>query len=268
MILLYFSVFLPRLIYSSETWSYLTKKDLLTLQNAQLSFLRRVLEVPKSTPVAALYLELGVLPIQFEIEKKQLMFLKHLLEKNESDPALKLYQQMVKYQYEMNWANFVLNLRCKYNLPLNDQNIKVMSKDQWRSFVNEKIRSYAFHTLLIQCQLNSKTNHLNYKKFCQQLYITECDPQIARVIFKARTRMFDVKANFKTKYQGILHCPFCKIDEESLEHIFACPDGLICKFGDNVPGHLDNLISLKEIGSLQRLGWYLLKYDKYRELIL
>ena len=52
--------------------------------------------------VLALYLELGVLLIQFEIEKKQLMFLKHLLEKNESDPALKLYQQMVKYQYEMN----------------------------------------------------------------------------------------------------------------------------------------------------------------------
>ena len=159
MILLYFSVFLPRLIYSSETWSYLTKKNLMTLQNAQMCFLRRVLEVPKSTPVAALYSELGVLPTQFETEKKQL-FLKHLLEKHESDPALKLYQQMVKYQYEMNWANFVLNLHCKYNLPLNDQNIKVMSKDQWRSFVNERIRSYAFDTLVTQCQLNSKTNHL------------------------------------------------------------------------------------------------------------
>ena len=47
--------------------------------------------------------------------------------------------------------------------------------------------------------------------------------------------MLDVKANFKTKYQGILlHCPFCKIDEESLEHIFVRPDGLICKFSDNV----------------------------------
>ena len=53
MILLYFSVFLPRLIYSSETWS---KKNLLTLQNAQMCFLRRVLEVPTSAPVAALYL--------------------------------------------------------------------------------------------------------------------------------------------------------------------------------------------------------------------
>ena len=49
----------------------------------------------------------------------------------------------------------MLNLRCKYNLPLNDQNIKVMSRDQWKSFVNKKIRSYAFDTLVIQCQLNS-----------------------------------------------------------------------------------------------------------------
>ena len=41
----------------------------------------------------------------------------------------------------------------------------------------------------------------------------------------------------------------------------------MCKFSDNVSGHLDNLISLKDIGSLQRLGWYLLKYDKYREIL-
>ena len=46
--------------------------------------------------------------------------------------------------------------------------------------------------------------------------------------------MFDVKANLRqnTKYQGILHYPFWKIDEESLEHIFECPDGLIRKFID------------------------------------
>ena len=76
--------------------------------------------------------------------------------------------------------------------------------------------------------------------------------------------MLDVKANFKTKYQGILHCPFCNSDEVSLEHIFVCPDDMICNFSDNVSGHPNNLISLKDIGSLERLGWYLLKYDKYR----
>ena len=34
------------------------------------------MEVTKSTPTAALFLELGILPSQYEIEKRQLVFLK------------------------------------------------------------------------------------------------------------------------------------------------------------------------------------------------
>ena len=36
----------------------------------------------------------------------------------------------------------------------------------------------------------------------------------------------------------------CKIDEESLDYVLACPDGPTCKFSDNVSGHLDNFITL------------------------
>ena len=34
------------------------------------------MEVPKSTPTDALFLELGILPFQYEIEKRQLVFVK------------------------------------------------------------------------------------------------------------------------------------------------------------------------------------------------
>ena len=77
MMVMYQSVFLPRLIYNCESWSNLTHKDILNLQGAQLNFLRRVMEVPKSTPTAALFLKLGILHIQYEIEKRQLVFLKN-----------------------------------------------------------------------------------------------------------------------------------------------------------------------------------------------
>ena len=70
-ITMYQSVFLPRLIYSCESWSQLTPKDNSNLQ-AQLNFLRRVMEVLKSTPSAALFMENGILPTQYEIEKRQL----------------------------------------------------------------------------------------------------------------------------------------------------------------------------------------------------
>ena len=76
MMVVYKSVFLPRLIDNCESWSNLTHKDISNLQGAQLNFLRREMEVPKSTPITALFLELGILPTRCEIEKRQLVFLK------------------------------------------------------------------------------------------------------------------------------------------------------------------------------------------------
>ena len=78
MLLLYQSIFWPRLIYNCEAWSNISENDYKQLQNAQLAFLRRVMEVPRSTPVAATFLELGILPIRYETGKRQLLFLKRV----------------------------------------------------------------------------------------------------------------------------------------------------------------------------------------------
>ena len=52
MLLLYQTIFLPRLIYNYEEWFNIFENDYKQLQNAQHAFLRRVMEVPKSTPAA------------------------------------------------------------------------------------------------------------------------------------------------------------------------------------------------------------------------
>ena len=69
-------------------------------------------------PTAALYLELGVLPISFEIELKQFLYLKRILDKEYDDPVRMVYHTMLKYKEEINWANEVIGVRKKYNLPL------------------------------------------------------------------------------------------------------------------------------------------------------
>ena len=70
MLILYQSVFLPRLIYNCESWSNMTHKDYKVLQSAQLLYLRNVMEVSTDTPTVTLFLELGILPVRFEIEKR------------------------------------------------------------------------------------------------------------------------------------------------------------------------------------------------------
>ena len=64
---LYQSVSIPRLSYSCEAWSNLKAKDHQVLQNLQLNVLKRVMDVPRTTPNAVLLLELGVWPVQYII---------------------------------------------------------------------------------------------------------------------------------------------------------------------------------------------------------
>ena len=61
---------LPRLIYNCEAWSSMTKNDYETLKSLQLNYLRSIMELPKGAPTNALYLESGILPIKYEIEKR------------------------------------------------------------------------------------------------------------------------------------------------------------------------------------------------------
>ena len=69
-----------------------------------------MLDVPKGTPTAALYLELGILPINFEIEIKQLLYMKRILDKKNDDPVQLCYHEMLKFSEEANWANDVTGL--------------------------------------------------------------------------------------------------------------------------------------------------------------
>ena len=129
MLLLYRSIFIPRLIYNCETWTNITSKDYAFLRKSQLSFLKRASELPRSVPTAALYLELGILPIKCEIAIRQLLFLKKILDKIENDPVSQVYREMIKYEFENNWARNVLDLQVRYSLPLNDEKFIYFPKE-------------------------------------------------------------------------------------------------------------------------------------------
>ena len=65
------------------------------------------MEVPGSTPIAALFLELSGLPIKFEIEQMQLFFLKRILDKDPDDTVHAVYKEQRNYNFGENWANYI-----------------------------------------------------------------------------------------------------------------------------------------------------------------
>ena len=108
----------------------MTPKDYKVLQSAQLLYLRNVMEVSRATPTVELFLELRILPIRFEIEKRQLFFFKRLLDKDKNDPVQSVYFEQLKYVAEKNWASCIQDLRHTYNLPLSGDNVRQMTLEQ------------------------------------------------------------------------------------------------------------------------------------------
>ena len=144
------------------------------------------MEVPRSTPVAGTFLELGILPIRYEIEKRQLLFLKCILSRETCGPLLLTYEQMLRLNSEPNWVNGILDLRQKYNHPLNDTNIQNMSSQMWKSLVVGTVKKQAFSQLSHESSNNAKTRHLAFARLQKSSHINLSGPQVVRVLFRAK----------------------------------------------------------------------------------
>ena len=91
--------------------------------------------------------------------------------------------------------------------------------------INKAIISKAFERLINLKENHSKVKHLAYSNLKMQNYLKPSRVMITQneiqTIFKLRSRVTDVKQNFKAKYEN-LECRNCKVEEESQNHVYEC----------------------------------------------
>ena len=102
LVLTHNSIFLPTLLYGAQVWTYMTKDDEKAITKLQLQFLKRIVRVPTSACNAITYLELGVLPVVFEVDLLKLNFLHHIVSLERNDPVKERYVEQLKIGEERN----------------------------------------------------------------------------------------------------------------------------------------------------------------------
>ena len=192
------------------------------MQRGQIHYLRSITEVPKSTPIAAVYLEVGALLIQYEVELRKLFFLKSTLQKSHDDPVRMVYIEMLKHPCETNLANEVMRLPYGIGLSTEDWYVETAGINEWKYTAKYAVRYYAFRLLNSQCRENNKTKNLGFEKYLQSEYLTSLRPLLSRLVFESKLRMYDVKYNFKIKYGFHLNSPFCRKEAKTLQYISQC----------------------------------------------
>ena len=224
-LLLYHSIFLPSTIFNSQAWSNICEKNIKRIRIIQLRFLKRMIGVKQGTNNSFMFLEVGVLPVEYEIHKRQFSFLYHIVSLEENDPVKKMWRSQQALPDYGNWWNDIKILMETYGLKMSEDEIKKISKDTFKRKVKKAIEEKAFEKLKQAVREKSKTKELQYNKFDTQEYILKLNPNHSRIIFQCRSKSLNIKKQQNYKYINGGHCRWCGVVDETLEHIVNCGPG-------------------------------------------
>ena len=81
--------------------------------------------------------------------------------------------------------------------------------------------------------------------------------------------MLDIKINNKRKYKNGLRCPFCSEYDETFEHIVKCNAELrVPKYKQLKDFTSESFSMAPSEKLLKKLGYFLDKYNKYRQEVI
>ena len=78
------SLFLSSLLLNSEAWVNYSDKDVRILEQCDEILLTKILDCDANTSNALKYLDLGILPVRFEIMRRKIAFLQYILKEDKN----------------------------------------------------------------------------------------------------------------------------------------------------------------------------------------
>ena len=117
-------------------------------------------------PTDMLYLETSQVTIKSVISARRLLYLQKSLQKNESELIRKQNIAIREYPFKDDWIHLVQKDMKDIELTLSDNQIKAMSKSDFKKFLEKNISAK------IELELfklgHSKVRHINHKDFRSQ----------------------------------------------------------------------------------------------------
>ena len=206
----------PIITYASETWEP-TKAEIKKLNQILDRIIKRILMTPEATPREALYIETGLLDVETMIDIKRLNMMARL---NDNRSEL---MTTVLTNPDSKWMKRTKEIMEKYNIEDGD----LTSKEKANEAINLAVHMKMYQKVNAVREERSKLKFFLDGKMSwiaeqPAEYMVKLTRKQASTIFKARTRMIKVKANYKNEYPDQT-CRACKIEIETQQHaLYEC----------------------------------------------
>ena len=230
------SIYINAVLTNMETWHGFHTNWIQKFETVEQQYLRKIINASHSTPIEALYLELGVVPLRYLLHKRRLSYLRVLRSRLDNEVT----KQILKVQIELPVKGdfYQQTLESLDELCISLDFLDTESNETFKRCLNEIVRRSAQDWLILKGSTHSKME--NYLKHYKQRtnnatnigkYLSMASylkyPNITRehksLLFKARTRMLPCKYNFKSAYVDLI-CDYCDSDSRDDQlHLMNCP---------------------------------------------
>jgi len=207
---------IPIITYASEAVLH-TKAEMDQMNKILDNIIKRILNVPRTTPREPIYLECGLLDIESTINKNKLLMYNRIYRCGNE-----LTKEIITTENKTKWMEELEKIMNRYNITktmLEQKKTsakKTINKAVKETFQMETLRSGLKKSKVRHYLLNrDNTTESTKDRYIYNLTVTEVS-----TIFKLRTRMIDTKCNFKNKYENT-KCRHCKTEDETQEHILT-----------------------------------------------
>ena len=142
------SMFINGILFNAEIWYGLTKTELSEFENLDRLLLRRILNVPFSTPKEAYYLELGITQISGIIQMRRIQYLHHLVTREEHEMLYQFFITQWTNPTKGDWTETVKEDLEDVGIPADFKFLKSKSKFSFKQLAKKQAKKYAFLKLL------------------------------------------------------------------------------------------------------------------------
>ena len=217
------ALFLNGTLVNMETWPNFTIKRIAMFERIEQHLLRKILNAHSKTPVESIYLELGVIPFRFHLSCRRILYYQTIMMRPDDEVTKKVVTRQKERMIEGDFYTQVSADMANLNISEND--VLDSSYNTLKLKLKREITVAALSYLKEIGRNHSKVRNEMYTHLNGMSYFSSnrFTPDLSNLLFKFRTRMFNVRNNFRNYYkQQNTVCPVCQDGEDSQEHLFKC----------------------------------------------
>jgi hypothetical protein len=216
---LYLAIASPIILYNTETWTNVKKKEIQNLEVIQKDILYKLYKLPQSTPYYGVLSEMHIWTVEIQIKNKKLLLMHSLINSDDERIAKKVLSEQIKKEVSHCWYSELEVIADECEIDISIKNITTKTKAEWKKIVKIKCNKMMEKVMVI-----NKGTKLRFtkKEWIKHEYINEIDGHNVIEILKMKMNMIEVKTNYKGKYGKEVKCPICEEEEDTTEHLFVC----------------------------------------------